>query len=335
MEPSGAAPPASGALGCVLPSPVGPENWAALSPSPHCLGAASGEEMGRELVVSPCSSSLLLRRLHQQQTPRQQHLHHRQEERGRSRHALPVPEAHQRHLGAGRAQDPAQQSQLHGTLPSLPRLLPTLPSPLCSELGLGLDGPLATSAVAGPHPGCCWCRSQHPSCVGRVRRGLGSAAALSLLWRHCGAAEGSREAPAHPARCENKNPQAQPLLGVSPPLPVRQAAATSWGAEICLVTGMRYPHVPLSTAQPLAPRPRSRVSWGWDELCHLDSPLCISVPAARLPAPACPLLQDLEVSRLVCTPALGSGWLLPRSFSPGVLPCPALGASCLSPPGSA
>lgn len=120
VEPSGAAPPVSGALGCVLPSPVGPENWAALSPSPHCLGAASGEEMGRELVVSPCSSSLLPRRRHQQQTPRQQHLHHRQEERGRSRHALPVPEAHQRHLGAGRAQDPAQQSQLHGTLPSLP-----------------------------------------------------------------------------------------------------------------------------------------------------------------------------------------------------------------------
>lgn len=59
------------------------------------------------------SASLSHARCCKQQTPRQQHLHHRQEERGGPGHALPVPEAHQRHLGAGRAPDPAQQSQLH------------------------------------------------------------------------------------------------------------------------------------------------------------------------------------------------------------------------------
>ncbi|XP_048958025.1 AP-1 complex subunit beta-1 isoform X6 [Canis lupus dingo] len=59
------------------------------------------------------AGALLALRGCEQQATEQQHLHSRQEERGRPGYALPVPEAHQRHLGAGRAAYPARQPQLH------------------------------------------------------------------------------------------------------------------------------------------------------------------------------------------------------------------------------
>lgn len=77
--------------------------------------------------------------------------------------------------------------------------------------------------------------------------------------------------------------------------------------------------------------PGSPLSLGWDELCHPDSSLCVSVPAARPRRPA----RSCRIWRLETgfSLALGSPWLLPgysclpQCFS---LPCQSPGASCLS-----
>ncbi|XP_040107335.1 AP-1 complex subunit beta-1 isoform X3 [Oryx dammah] len=59
----------------------------------------------------------------EQPAAEQQHLHCGQEERGGPGHALPVSQADQWHLGAGRAAHPARQPQLHG-----PGAIPEVPS---------------------------------------------------------------------------------------------------------------------------------------------------------------------------------------------------------------
>lgn len=96
----------------------------------------SDREDGAEAGLGPAGNGAELflcpPRCCQQQAPRQQHLHHRQEERGGPGHALPVSEAHQWHLGVGGAPHPAQQPQLHGTAQ------PLLPPTQCSPVSLGV-----------------------------------------------------------------------------------------------------------------------------------------------------------------------------------------------------
>lgn len=88
------------------------------------LKGLSSPQLVLSLFLSPPP---VPQRRRQQQAAGQQHLHHRQEDGGGAGHALPVPEAHQRHLGAGRAPHPAQQPHPHGTAPPHP---PPAPIPL-------------------------------------------------------------------------------------------------------------------------------------------------------------------------------------------------------------
>ncbi|KAJ8342917.1 hypothetical protein SKAU_G00328450 [Synaphobranchus kaupii] len=70
--------------------------------------------------VEDCRDHALMSGHRVRETTEQQHLHHRQEKRGGTRHALSVPEAHQWHLDPGGATHPTWKPQLH-VVPEVPR----------------------------------------------------------------------------------------------------------------------------------------------------------------------------------------------------------------------
>lgn len=117
------------------------------NPPRGALKGLSSPQLVLSLFLSPPP---VPQRRRQQQAAGQQHLHHRQEDGGGAGHALPVPEAHQRHLGAGRAPHPAQQPHPHGTAPPHP---PPAPIPLGGTHGVPIGSPLPQQRDAeSPQP---------------------------------------------------------------------------------------------------------------------------------------------------------------------------------------
>lgn len=96
------------------------------------------------------TGGLLTPRGREQQAAKQQHLHSRQEERGGSGHALPVPKADQRHLGAGGATHSAREPQLHGEGPYSCPTSPGASTSLPKRVGSSLMGDTLAQVGWGP-----------------------------------------------------------------------------------------------------------------------------------------------------------------------------------------